>query len=119
MKLYKLLPAMLLMALALSTTNTVAAAPYTVQITQVEMNNNGLYVDSSGTAQAAIFVRGTFTPALPCAQQGFFIIASDPFEKETLAMLIAAKVAGTPIGYAHVYCFAANGYSRGNIVVLQ
>lgn len=95
-----------------------AASPYIVQISQIEMNNNGLYVDGNGVAQAAIFVRGTFTPALPCAQQGFFIIASDPFEKETLAMLLAAKAAGTTIGYTHVYC-NTNGYSRGSVIVMQ
>jgi hypothetical protein len=59
------------------------AAPYSVQISEVEMNNNGLYTDTTGTAVPAIFVRGTFSPTLPCAQQGFFLIGSDPLFQST------------------------------------
>lgn len=89
------------------------AAPYTVQVSEVEMNNNGLYFDASGNAAPAIFVRGTFTPALPCAQQGFFLVAADPFFQATLAIILSAKATGAPVGFTHVYCHA-NGYSRGS-----
>ncbi len=94
------------------------AAPYTVQVSEVEMNNNGLYIDASGNIAPAIFVRGTFTPVLPCAQQGFFLIANDPFFQETLAIILSAKATGTPLGFTHVYCHA-NGYSRGNTMSVQ
>ena len=94
------------------------AAPYTVQIAQVEMNNNALYIDAAGNPEPAIFVRGTFTPALPCAQQGFFLIAGDPFFDETIAILLSAKATGSPVGFTFVYCHAS-GYARGNTFSTQ
>jgi len=69
-------------AFSFGLSTSVLAAPYTVQISEVEMNNNSLYIDASGNPEPAIVVRGTFTPALPCAQQGFFLIAGDPFFSE-------------------------------------
>lgn len=106
--------------LVFTSTYSVASttAPYSVQISEVEVNNNGLYIDANGNAEPAIFVRGVFTPALPCPQQGFFLIASDPLLQETVAIIIAAKAAGTPLGYNHVYCYS-NGYSRGDVVSAQ
>lgn len=104
-----------IVALAMMCSVPCVAAPYTVQITDVEMNNTGLYTDANGNPQAAIFVRGTFTPTLPCAQQGFFLLASDPLFAETIAIILTAKSSGTSLGYTHVYCYA-NGYSRGSTV---
>ena len=99
--------------------STVAmAAPYTVQITEIEMNNNSLYVDGSGIPQAVIVVRGVFTPTLPCTQQGFFLISTDPLFQDTVAILLAAKAAGTSVGFTHVYCYT-NGYSRGSTFSTQ
>jgi len=83
-----------------------------VQISEVEMNNNSLYIDASGNLQPAIVVRGTFTPALPCAQQGFFLIAGDPFFDETIAILLSAKATGSPVGAALAVGFGAE-MSRG------
>jgi hypothetical protein len=48
-----------------------------------------------------------------CAQNAFVFGESDPFMKETYAMLLAAKLAGKAIKYDHVYCLS-NGYARGN-----
>jgi hypothetical protein len=89
-----------------------------VQISEVEMNNNGLYVDASGNAEPAIFVRGTFSPPLPCAQQGFFLINGDPLLQYTLAIILSAKASGALLGYTHGYCHA-NGYSRGSTISSQ
>ncbi len=94
------------------------AAPYSVQVAEVEMNNSGLYIDANGSPQPAIFVRGVFTPALPCAQQGFFLTSADPFLQETLAIILTAKASGAPLGFTHVYCHSS-GYSRGSTISAQ
>ena len=109
------LHALLMMGVGCLASAGVVAAPYTVQVTEVEMNNNGLFIDASGNAEPAIFVRGTFSPALPCAQQGFFLISGDPLLQYTLAIILTAKASGSPLGFTHVYCHA-NGYSRGGTV---
>lgn len=94
--------------LAMSCT-TASAAPSAVQITSVEMNNNSLYVNGSGNRAPAIFVHGTLMPALSCTQQGVFIVQGDSFSKQTLAILLAARISGTPAGYTHVYgCIREN-----------
>jgi hypothetical protein len=87
---------------------------YTAQVTEMEIVNDGV--------NNAIYVRGTFTPPLPCPIQGFVYFAADPFEKELTAVIVTAKAAGRSITYAHSYCMnsgASTGYSRGNGVVLQ
>lgn len=87
---------------------------FSVQVGDMEIVNDG--------TNNAIYIRGTFTPALPCAIQGFVYYAADPFEKEMTAMIVTAKAAGRNITYAHSYCMnsgAATGYSRGNGLVLQ
>jgi hypothetical protein len=109
----KLLTSSLILGLAAVLPEAAIAAPYSVQITEIEMNNNGLYTDTTGTPQPAVFVRGIFTPALPCAQQGFFLIASDPLFQETLAILLSAQARGAVVGYTNVFC-NPNGYSRGS-----
>ena len=81
-----------------------------VQLTEIEAINDG--------TNNGIYIRGVFTPALPCATQGFFLISSDPFEKETVAMLLTAKATGRNVGFTFVYCHA-NGYGRGNGYVLK
>jgi hypothetical protein len=87
---------------------------YSLQVGDMEIVNDG--------TNNAIYVRGTFTPALPCPIQGFVYFAADPFEKEMTGMIITAKATGRNLTYAHSYCMssgAATGYSRGNGVVLQ
>jgi hypothetical protein len=106
-------PSSVFVLVFLAVSSIAMAAPYTVQITEIEMNNNSLYIDGSGNPQPVIVVRGVFTPALPCTQQGFFLLSTDPLFQHTLAILLAAKAAGTNVGFTHVYCFA-NGYSRGS-----
>jgi len=110
--------AVALFALTVGLSTVAFAAPYTVQISEVEINNNGLFVDASGNPQPAIFVRGTFTPTLPCAQQGFFLYANDPFLPETVAVLLAAKATGSPVGFTFIYC-TTNGYARGGTFSIQ
>ena len=60
-----------------------------------------------------LMVLGTFSPALPCGSQMFFLLPADPMFKETYAMLIAAQHTQTHIQYLHVYC-DSNGIGRGN-----
>jgi len=54
--------------------------------------------DGNGSSEAAIFIRGVFTPALPCAQQGFFLTSSDPLFQQTLAIILTAKASGALLG---------------------
>jgi len=93
-----------------------AAQATTVTISQIEINND----TSSGTAYNgnAVFVRGSFSPALPCASQGFFVASTDPFEKEIMATLLLAKASGRTVSFTFVYCHS-NGYARGNSYVLN
>lgn len=96
-----------------STNAALTDAQYVAQISAIEIVNDG--------TNNAIYVRGTFTPTLPCATQGFFVVQSDPFEKEIVAMLFTAKTSGRSISYTHVYCVSggiSDGYSRGNGFVL-
>ncbi len=118
MSLRALIVTLALVVLGCSLSENALAAPYSVQISEVEMNNNGLYVDANGSPQAAIFVRGVFTPALPCAQQGFFLTSSDPLFQQTLAIILTAKASGASLGYTHVYCHSS-GYSRGSTMSVQ
>ena len=60
-----------------------------------------------------IMVQGTFSPALPCSVQSFFLVPGDPLFKEVYAMLLATQLAGTPVQYYHAYCHAS-GQSRGS-----
>ena len=78
MKMPRLVRGLLCASLSCILSSEGLAAPYSIQISEVEMNNNGLYTDTTGAAVPAVFVRGTFSPPLPCAQQGFFLIGSDP-----------------------------------------
>lgn len=87
-----------------------SAAQYEVRVAEIEIVNDG--------SNNAIYVRGTFTPAIPCPIQGFFITAADPFQKEIAAMLLSAKVSGSTVAYTHVYCHQ-NGYGRTNRYVLK
>ncbi len=87
---------------------------YSVQVGDVEIVNDG--------TNNAIYVRGVFTPALPCPIQGFVYFAADAFEKEMTSMIVTAKATGRTLTYTHSYCLssgASSGYSRGNGVVLQ
>ena len=70
------------------------------------------------TTGNAIYVRGSFSPALPCPTQGFVMFASDPFLKEVMAMLLMAKSIGRPVSFTNVYCHDS-GYGRGNGYVLK
>jgi hypothetical protein len=82
---------------------------YDVQVTDIEIVNDG--------TNNAIYVRGGFTPALPCAVQGFVFYSSDPYQKEISALLLTAKATGRSASFVHAYCIssgAANGYGRGN-----
>jgi hypothetical protein len=118
MKVPRLVRALLCASLGCILSSGALAAPYSVQISEVEMNNNGLYTDTTGTAVPAIFVRGTFSPTLPCAQQGFFLVGSDPLFQSTLAIILSAKASGALLGYTHVFCHP-NGYSRGSTISSQ
>jgi hypothetical protein len=87
---------------------------YDVQVGEVEIVNDG--------TNNAIYVRGIFTPALPCPVQGFVYLSTDPFEKEVTSLLLTAKATGKTVRYVHVYCIsggASDGYSRGNGFVLK
>ena len=87
---------------------------FDVQVTDIEVVNDG--------TNNAIYVRGSFTPALPCQVQGFVYFATDPFQREVTAMLLAAKSTGRSVSFVHSYCVssgASNGYGRGNGYVLK
>ena len=89
------------------------ALPYSMQVSEVEMNEQGLIA-----GQAAVFiVRGVVTPAIPCSYQALLIYSTDPFQKEVVAMMIAAKTSGQRITFNHVLCTA--GFSRSNAYALQ
>jgi hypothetical protein len=53
------------------------------------------------------------TATTGCPQNGFFLVSSDAFFKESYALLLTAKAAGQTIKFDHVYCHA-NGLSRSN-----
>jgi len=91
-------------------------AQFTVTISQVEVNYD--LTNASTYGSDVIFVRGTFTPALPCAVQGFFLTPTDAFLNQMVATLLLAKATGKTITYTHVYCHS-NGYSRGNSLILN
>ncbi len=81
-----------------------------LQVAEIEIVNDG--------AANAIYVRGSFSPALPCPTQGFVMFSSDPFLKEVMAMLLMAKSTGRPVSFTNVYCHAT-GYGRGNGYILK
>lgn len=83
---------------------------YTVSITGVTIVADGV--------NNQIAVTGVFTPALPCATQGFFLLSSDAHFKESYSMLLTAKATGSAMKYSHIYCHS-NGYSRGHHFMLQ
>ena len=98
----------------LSTHAALTDTHYVVQISAIEVVNDG--------TNNAIYIRGTFTPALPCAVQGFFLVSTDPFEKEIVGMLLLAKASGRSASYTHNYCVSggvSDGYSRGNGFLLM
>lgn len=104
-----------LAAFAAATAALLASTPATaaneLQVAEVEIVNL-----NDGTANAnanAIYVRGNFSPALPCPTQGFVMFPSDPFLKEVMAMLLMAKSTGRPVSFTNVYCHST-GYGRGN-----
>jgi hypothetical protein len=87
---------------------------YAVQVADIEIVNDG--------TNNAIYVRGTFTPTLPCSVQGFVYFANDAFQKDVTAILLVAKSTGRPVSFTHSYCIsgtASNGYGRGNGYVLK
>lgn len=86
------------------------ASQHEVQVSEIEVINDG--------TNNAIYVRGTFSPSVPCPTQGFFFLSADPFQKELSAIMLTAKMTGRAVSYAHVYCHA-NGYSRGNGYILK
>lgn len=85
-----------------------------LQVAEIEIVN----VNDGTTNGNAIYVRGSFSPALPCPTQGFIMFPSDPFLKEVMAMLLMAKSTGRPVSFANAYCHAT-GYGRGNGYVLK
>ena len=70
-----------------------------------------IQIVAAGDANDKIVVWGTFTTG--CTYNGFILTATDPYFKETYATMLAAKMAGTPIKYLHIYCHTS-GLSRGN-----
>lgn len=93
---------------------TSATAATEMQVAEIEVVNM-----NDGTATGnAIYVRGSFSPALPCPAQGFVMFPSDPLLKEAMALLLMAKSTGRPVSFTNVYCHAS-GYGRGNGYVLK
>jgi hypothetical protein len=64
------------MLLAASQAN--AAPPYTVQITSIEMNNNGLYLDGSGNPAPGIFIRVISLQHFPVRSRVFSSFKATP-----------------------------------------
>ncbi len=71
-------------------------------------------VVSDGTSNKGIYVRGTFSPALPCAIQGYFVAQTDVLEREIFSVSLTALALSRGISYTHVSCNAA-GYSVGTV----
>jgi hypothetical protein len=87
---------------------------YELQVGDIEVVNDGV--------NNGLYVRGSFSPTLPCPVQGFVAYAAEPYLKEVMAMLLTAKASGRAVSFVHVYCVgsgAAVGYSRGNGYVLK
>jgi hypothetical protein len=51
--------------------------------------------------------------ATGCTYDAFLLLVSDPYFKETYALLLSAKVTGAQVKYDHSYCHSS-GYARGN-----
>ena len=77
-----------------------AMAAIELQVAEIEIVN----LNDGTTNGNAIYVRGSFSPALPCPTQGFIMFPSDPLLKEVMAMLLMAK---------------STGYGRDNGYVLK
>jgi hypothetical protein len=60
-------------------------------------------------------VKGTFPTG--CSVNGFWVLGTDPFFKETYAMMLTAQRSGATVKFLHVYCHS-NGYARGNGYVI-
>ena len=90
---------------------------HTVTITNIYMVTDASYA-TSDLPGIRVMIIGTFTPALPCANQIFTLVPTDQLFKETYSMFVAAKLSGTPIQYYHIYCTATTGIGRGNLYQL-
>lgn len=82
--------------------------PRDMQVGEIEISNDG--------TSNAIYVRWTFTPALPCPMEGFVYWAGDAHQKEITALLLTAKPTGRTASFVHVCSVgagsASSGYSR-------
>jgi hypothetical protein len=95
-----------LLVLLLSLAGMPALAENWIQGTVTEIT-----ISATGSGSDMIYVKGTF--ATGCAENGFLLLGTDVFFKETYAALLAAKVSGSPVKFLNVYCHSS-GYARGN-----
>jgi hypothetical protein len=93
------------------TTTSLLAATTSVAESWVQGQVTEIVIFSPGNGTDAIYVKGIFSTG--CAENGFLILSSDAYFKETYAAMLAAKLSGTTIKFLNVYCMS-NGYARGN-----
>lgn len=94
-------------------TFVICALPIVASATEHSVSIPGIKVVNDGSYDMVV-VTGTFSPALPCPKQGFWIYPTESKFKEIYSMLLAVKATGGTLTYTFVYCHE-NGYARGNI----
>lgn len=65
---------------------------------------------ANGNSGDSVIFFGNF--ATGCTTNGVLLFSTDPYFKETYAMLLAAKASGAPVKILHSFC--SGQYSRSN-----
>jgi hypothetical protein len=92
-------------------TTSFLAATATLANTWIQGQVTEIVIMAPGNGTDMIYIKGTFPTG--CAENGFLILSSDAYFKETYAAMLAAKLSGTTIKFLNVYCHSS-GYARGN-----
>jgi hypothetical protein len=72
-------------------------------------------VISNGNSADKVVVYGNFTPSTGCpTNNAVELINTDNYYKESYALLLAAKLSGTPVRISFSFCDSNTGLGRAN-----
>ena len=71
-------------------------------------------VIANGNSGDRVVVYGNFSPATGCTYNAVELVSTDPYYKESYALLLSAKITGAPVKIVFSYCDPNNGFGRAN-----